>query len=74
MTTVSLATGNQTMVTAMRPRRSLEELVDRLMAALFREKPETAAPATTAKQSVPGASTLPGGSGRRGTWTARWRF
>ena len=52
MTTVSLATGNQTMVTAMRPRRSLEELVDRLMAALFSEKPETAAPATTAKQSV----------------------
>ena len=52
MTTVSLVTGNQTMVTAMRPRRSLEELVDRLMAALFREKPETAAPATTAKQSV----------------------
>ena len=73
MTTVSLATGNQTMET-VRPRRSLEELVDRLMAALFREDPETAAPATTAKQSVPGASTLPGGSGRRGTWTARWRF
>ena len=51
MTTVSLATGNQTMETT-RPRRSLEELVDRLMAALFREKPETAAPTTTATQSV----------------------
>ena len=44
MTTATLATGNRTM-TEVRPRRSLEELVDRLMAALFREQPETA-PAT----------------------------
>ena len=44
MTTATLATGNRTM-TEVRPRRSLEELVDRLMAALFSEQPETA-PAT----------------------------
>ena len=41
MTTATLATGNRTMTEA-RPRRSLEELVDRLMAALFSEQPETA--------------------------------
>ena len=40
MTTATLATGNRTMTEA-RPRRSLEELVDRLMAALFSEQPET---------------------------------
>ena len=48
MTTATLATGNRTMTEA-RPRRSLEELVNRLMAALFSEQPETApatAPAT----------------------------
>ena len=43
MTTATLATGTRTMETAVRPRRSLEELVDRLMAALFSEEPETAA-------------------------------
>ena len=37
MTTATLATGNRTM-TDVRPRRSLEELVDRLMAALFIEE------------------------------------
>ena len=45
MTTATLATGNRTMATVEKPRRSLEELVDRLMAALFLEQPETA-PAT----------------------------
>ena len=45
MTTATVATGNRTMATVVRPRRSLEELVDRLMAALFSEQPETA-PAT----------------------------
>ena len=40
MTTATLATGNRTM-TEVRPRRSLEELVGRLMAALFRAEPET---------------------------------
>ena len=47
MTTVSLVTANRTVTTAVRPRRSLEELVDRLMAALFAEKTETAAPTAT---------------------------
>ena len=41
MTTATLATGNRTMETAVRPRRSLEELVDRLMAALLSEQPQT---------------------------------
>ena len=45
MTTATLATGNRTMATVEKPRRSLEELVDRVMAALFSEQPETA-PAT----------------------------
>ena len=44
MTTATLANGNRTMDTAVvRPRRSLEELVDRVMAALFPAQPETAA-------------------------------
>ncbi len=34
MTTATLATGNRTMETALRPRPSLEELVDRLFAAM----------------------------------------
>ncbi len=37
MTTATLATGTRTMDTVDRPRRSLEELVDQLMAALFKE-------------------------------------
>ena len=45
MTTATLAAGNRTMDNAVRPRRSLEELVDRLMAAMFPEQPQTA-PAT----------------------------
>ena len=40
MTTATLATGNRTM-TDVRPRRSLEELVDRLIAALFKEEEQT---------------------------------
>ncbi len=43
MTTATLATGTRTMDTeTARPRRSLEELVDRLMAALFPAQTETA--------------------------------
>ena len=38
--------------TGTRPRASLEELVDRLMAALFRVEPETAAPAQSIARSV----------------------
>ena len=40
MTTATLAAGNRTMETG-RPRPSLEELVDRVMAALFPAKTET---------------------------------
>ena len=44
MTTATLVTGILTTQTGVRPRRSLEELVDRLMATLtFREEPATAA-------------------------------
>ena len=46
MTTATLATGNRTMTEA-RPRCSLEELVDRLIAALFKEQ-ETASATETA--------------------------
>ena len=46
MTTATLAAGNRMMDTVDRPRRSLEELVDQLMAAMgFKEQePETAEP------------------------------
>ena len=46
MTTATLATGTRSMDTVDRPRRSLEELVDQLMAAMgFKEQePETAEP------------------------------
>ena len=44
MTTATLVTGTLTTQTGVRPRRSLEKLVDRLMATLtFREEPDTAA-------------------------------
>ena len=44
MTTATLVTGNQTTQTGIRPRRSLEELVDRLMATLtFGNEPAAAA-------------------------------
>ena len=45
MTTATLVTRDRAMDNVVRPRRSLEELVDRLMAALFKEEePETAEP------------------------------
>ena len=47
MTTATLAAGNRTMDTVDRPRRSLEELVDRVFAALFSEQPETAEQSAT---------------------------
>ena len=44
MTTATLVTGTLTTQTGVRPRRSLEELVDRLMATLtFKHEPATAA-------------------------------
>ena len=60
MTTATLATGNRTMATVEKPRRSLEELVDRVMAALFSEQPQTE-PATeplSVAKSVHGARRL----------------
>ena len=51
MTTATATLSNRTLAGG-RTRPSLEELVDRLMAALFREQPETATPATTPTQSV----------------------
>ena len=42
MTTATAVVGNRTMETAVRPRRSLEELVDRLMDALFAANEEMA--------------------------------
>lgn len=45
MTTATLGAGNQIVDTAaVRPRGNLEELVERLMDALFREEPATAQP------------------------------
>ena len=45
MTTATVATGNRTMATVVRPRRSLEELVDQLFAAMaFKDETETAEP------------------------------
>ena len=61
MTTATLTSGNRTMDTAVaRPRRSLEELVDQLMAAMFPARPEAVVveatvaetPTTAAPQSV----------------------
>ena len=50
MTTATMTIGNRTTVARSRP--SLEDLVDRLMAALFKEEPETAPETTTATPSV----------------------
>ena len=48
MTTATLVAGNRTMDTVARPRRSLEELVDRLFAAMgFTEEAETEEPSAT---------------------------
>ena len=45
MTTATLVAGNRTMDAADRPRRSLEELVDQLFAAMgFKDETETAEP------------------------------
>ena len=44
MTTATVVMNNRTMDTTVRPRRSLEELVDRLFEALFAEEKEPAEP------------------------------
>ena len=51
MTTATVAIGNGTMDTVDRPRRSLEELVDQLFAAMGFKDPET----ETAEAAEPGA-------------------
>ncbi len=53
MTTATLATGTRTMDNVAPPRRRLEELVDQLIAAIFKEEePETAAPEQSVARSV----------------------
>jgi len=53
MTTATLVVGNRTVDTVDRPGRSLEELVDRLFAAMgFTDEPETAAVEHTATRSI----------------------
>ena len=54
MTTQAMTIGG----TGTRRRASLEELVDRLMAALFRDEPETATPAQSVARSVHDARRL----------------
>ena len=86
MTTATLATGNRTMDTAVRPRRSLEELVDRLIETLF--PAETDAAEQTATRTIHKArrlrqagdvdaalGVLAGmGMAKTGTREARWVF
>ena len=53
MTTATLAAGNRTMDTeTVRPRRSLEELVDRLIAAMFPADTEAEAEEPSATRSI----------------------
>ena len=47
MTTATAVVSNRTMGTVERPRRSLEELVDRMIESLFREETDTAEPSAT---------------------------
>ena len=48
MTTATVATGNRMMATVVRPRRSLEELVDQLFVAMgFKDETETTEPSPT---------------------------
>ena len=53
MTTATLVAGNRTMDTVERPRRSLEELVDQLMAAMFPARPAAVVEATVAETATP---------------------
>ena len=56
MTTATLAAGNRTMDTVDRPRRSLEELVDQLIAAMFKvEEPRAATQTASAETAEPSA-------------------
>ena len=87
MTTATLAAGNRTM-TEVRPRRSLEELVDRLMAAMgFKDETEPAEPSPTrsihearrlrqAGQAIDGALAVFAGMdmAKATTREARWAY
>ena len=56
MTTATLVAGNRTMDAVDRPRRSLEELVDQLMAAMFKvEEPRAATQTASAETAEPSA-------------------
>ena len=57
MTTATLAASNRTMDTVDRPRRSLEELVDQLIAAMFKvEEPRAATQTASAETAEPSAT------------------
>ena len=53
MITATLAAGNRTMATVEKPRRSLEEMVDRVMAALFSEEREPATQTASEATATP---------------------
>ena len=56
MTTATLVAGNRTMDAVDRPRRSLEELVDQLIAAMFKvEEPRAATQTASAETAEPSA-------------------
>ena len=81
MTTATMATHGRTMDATARPGRSLEELVDRLMAALFSEQTETAGPIHEARRlsqagEIDGALAALAGvdMGRTTQREARWAF
>ena len=88
MTTATVATGNRTMATVVRPRRSLEELVDQLFAAMgFKDETETAKPSPTrsihearrlrqAGQAIDGALAVFAGMdmAKATTREARWAY
>ena len=88
MTTATVATGNRTMATVVRPRRSLEELVDQLFAAMgFKDETETAEPSPTrsihearrlrqAGQAIDGALAVFAGMdmAKATTREARWAY
>ena len=65
MTTATLAAGNRTMETEVSPRRSLEELVDQLMAAMFREEPGDGGSRAERGPQRPRGSAPPAGGRRR---------
>ena len=57
MTTATVVAGNRTMDAVDRPRRGLEELVDQLMAAMFKvEEPRAATQTASAETAEPSAA------------------